>query len=178
MLRVKTVPKLSDERNSLGWRQPNNFVAGKQFHGLRIRDYTTAGKQVVLSETQSSAVLRRFRSEIQERRFRVVLLRSHHFDAAESLIAIYGPSQGLRTLDALHLAVAIDLKHAGIVSSMLAADKILCRVAVLEGFPAADPLTPRASAQRTGQKTLKKLILPQSNPSRRCSGSGPAQPHS
>ena len=49
---------------------------------------------------------------------------------------------GLRTLDALQLAVALDMLEASWISTMLSADKRLCEVAEVYGCPAIDPAEP------------------------------------
>jgi len=55
------------------------------------------------------------------------------------LIERYGPESGLRTLDSLQLSVALNLYRSGNVEHLLAADKILCKVAAAEGVPVIDP---------------------------------------
>jgi hypothetical protein len=51
-------------------------------------------------------------------------------------------TRGLRTLDALQLAVALDMLEASWISVMLSADKRLCEVAEACGCPAVDPAKP------------------------------------
>lgn len=80
----------------------------------------------------------RFRGELRRRRFRVIALRARHYQQAETLLYAHGPS-GLRTLDALQLAVALDLHRNQLIDSFVAADRILCRVAQLEGLQAINP---------------------------------------
>ena len=87
----------------------------------------------------SALVLKRFRKDIRERRFYVLSLRVRHYETAQELVNAYGPSHGLRTLDSLHLAAAIALKAEGLIDAIVVADKILARVAVLEGLRAIDP---------------------------------------
>jgi predicted nucleic acid-binding protein len=48
-------------------------------------------------------------------------------------------SRGLQTLDALQLAVALDMLGTSWISAMLSADKRLCDVAEACGCPAVDP---------------------------------------
>lgn len=62
-----------------------------------------------------------------------------HYAMAEALLNEYGPIQGLRTLDSLHLAVALDLQRNGLVDSIVTADKVLCRVAPMEGLIVVNP---------------------------------------
>ena len=58
---------------------------------------------------------------------------------ADKLIDVHGLSLALRTLDALHLALALDLQRNGFVDSIMTADRVLCTVAPLEGLPVIDP---------------------------------------
>jgi predicted nucleic acid-binding protein len=92
-----------------------------------------------LSLSDATLVLRGFRRDIRSRRFRVIALRVRHYEMAERFLDTYGPTHGLRTLDALHLALAVDLKNARFVTSIIAADKVLCRVAPYEGLAVIDP---------------------------------------
>jgi predicted nucleic acid-binding protein len=97
---------------------------------------TRAGE---ISPVASVAVLQRFRGDIRRRRFRVVSLRTRHYELAEHLVDVYGISSGLRALDSLHLAMALDLQQNRRIDSIIAADKVLCRVAPLERLPAINP---------------------------------------
>jgi predicted nucleic acid-binding protein len=58
-----------------------------------------------LTPSQSRAVLDLFASQVQEGFFRRVMLGSEHFRHARDLVA--STTASLRTLDALHLAVAL-----------------------------------------------------------------------
>jgi hypothetical protein len=52
-----------------------------------------------------------------------------HFSKAELLIGRHGLTNRLRTLDALQLAVALDLQSQGRLDYFVAADKVLLAVA-------------------------------------------------
>ena len=52
-----------------------------------------------------------------------------HYHSARLLIVRYGVTMALRTLDAVQLAVALELKQSGLISVMVAADQRLCKVA-------------------------------------------------
>ena len=54
----------------------------------------------------------------------------------------YGAAEGLRTLDALQLAIALDLRQVGLIALIVAADQGLCRVASLAGCSAVNPEKP------------------------------------
>jgi hypothetical protein len=45
-------------------------------------------------------------------------------------------------LDAIQIAVALGLKSQGLVEQFVAADKVLCEVATLEGFAVLNPEHP------------------------------------
>lgn len=67
---------------------------------------------------------------------------ARHYHAARLLLMKFGASEGLRTLDALQLAIALDLKQSGLVSLFVAADQRLCRVSPLSGCPSVNPEKP------------------------------------
>jgi predicted nucleic acid-binding protein len=71
--------------------------------------------------------------EIARRRFRADLIapsmNESHFQSARKLLVRYGVAEGLRTLDALQLAMALDLPRIGHITVFVAADHRLCRVA-------------------------------------------------
>jgi predicted nucleic acid-binding protein len=100
-----------------------------------------AGKVRTKYLLQSDADLarRRFRSDVRRRRFRVVALRVRHYDLAENLVAVHGYQVGLRTLDSLQLAVALDLQRNGLVDLLVTADKVLAQVAPLEELNCYNP---------------------------------------
>ena len=58
---------------------------------------------------------------------------------AEFLVERYAFTLRLRALDALQLAVALELRNRGLIDLFVAADRILCQVAGLEGFSVINP---------------------------------------
>jgi hypothetical protein len=68
-------------------------------------------------------------------------LTEDHWIGAERLIGRYGFSHRLRTLDALQLAVALDLLGQDLVDHFVAADRALCEIAALEGLAVINPET-------------------------------------
>lgn len=93
----------------------------------------------VISAVDEAGLRRRFLEDISNGIFGVIALTSEHFDQAGELIERHGASQGLRTLDSLQLAVALSLHRASAIESFVAADKVLCKVAAVEGIPVTDP---------------------------------------
>jgi predicted nucleic acid-binding protein len=57
----------------------------------------------------------------------------NYFFDSSALIKLY------RTLDALQLAVALEVQDRVGVHALVAADKVLCEVASLEGFAVLNP---------------------------------------
>jgi predicted nucleic acid-binding protein len=93
-----------------------------------------------IDEPQVEIVRRCLRADLSQRRLLVgPPIQAAHYYSARVLLAKYGAAEGLRTLDALQLAVALDLKQIGRITLFLAADQKLCRVAELAGCPAVNP---------------------------------------
>ena len=96
-----------------------------------------------INEQQAEIARRCLRADLSQRRLLVALpIQSRHFHAARLLLVKYGAVEGLRTLDALQLAVALDLKDTGQIAVLIAADQRLCHVATLAGCPALNPENP------------------------------------
>jgi uncharacterized protein len=86
---------------------------------------------------------RRFRADLARQRLIVAPpVHEGHFQRARKLLVQYGVDEGLRTLDALQLAIALDLHRQGYVTVLVAADKRLCRVAPLAGCTAINSEQP------------------------------------
>jgi hypothetical protein len=78
---------------------------------------------------------------VTQRRFEVIRVLESHYDEAERLIRKYA-RWTLRTLDALQLAVAIDLHRRTTLEWFLCSDIRLCRIAQEEGLPVFNPIQP------------------------------------
>jgi predicted nucleic acid-binding protein len=86
---------------------------------------------------------RRFQADIARQRLLVAPpVHERHFHSARRLLIRYGVPEGLRTLDALQLAIALDLRQLGQVDVLVAADQRLCRVASAAGCSAVNPEKP------------------------------------
>ncbi len=85
------------------------------------------------------AVRLKFRADIRRKRIRSVPVWNRHYEAAQALLNVYGGTHGLRTLDSLHLASALELFRNGTIDSFVTADRVLCRVAPLEGLNVLNP---------------------------------------
>ena len=61
------------------------------------------------------------------------------FATAELLVERYAFNLRLRTLDALQLAVALQLRNHNLIDNLVAADTIFCEIARLEGLTVVNP---------------------------------------
>jgi len=97
---------------------------------VRSRDLTLPEFQLVR---------RKFGGEIRSKRLIVKGLLRRHQRAAEKLIVGHAPTKRFRTLDALQLAIAIELNAAGTRIDFIVADEPLAEVAALEGLSVINP---------------------------------------
>ena len=81
----------------------------------------------------------RFEGDLATGAIQVFGVEPKHFFAAEKLIEKHGFSSRLRTLDAIQLAVALDLSGQGLIDQFVVADKALAEVAAHEGLSVLDP---------------------------------------
>jgi len=96
----------------------------------------------LLSEPDFERLTRRFRQDVRAKRLYVIRLTVAHFEAAVDLIRRVGPGQNLRTLDALQLAVALDLNDPARPVAFVCADAALGVIAVAEGLTVINPEVP------------------------------------
>ena len=94
-----------------------------------------------LTHTQAELACRRFRSDVRQRRFRIVTLRVRHYEVAGKMIAAHGVGFALRTLDSLQVAVALELARSGLVSAIVTADRTMLKVAAIEALVGINPET-------------------------------------
>jgi len=92
-----------------------------------------------ISREDAGFFLRRFREDLVTRRIEVFTIGEPEFTLAERLLERYAFDSRLRALDALQIAVALGLRGEGLVDCFVAAEKILCEVAEMEGFAVANP---------------------------------------
>ena len=92
-----------------------------------------------ITRDDAGVFLRQFREDLASRMFEVFAIGEAEFAAAERLIEKYSFDLRLRALDALQIATALWLKSHALVDRFVAADKVLCEVAALEGFSVVNP---------------------------------------
>jgi uncharacterized protein len=84
----------------------------------------------------------KFGGDVRTKLFFVQNLFRRHQRSAEALIVKDAPTKRLRTLDALQLAVALELILSGAADHFVVADQHLAQVAALEGLSVVNPDTP------------------------------------
>jgi hypothetical protein len=111
--------------------KPFSVYAGKVRAGL-------------VTPAEFKKLCRRFLADTRGKLFSVARLLVAYHKEAERLLRLYGPKpgQGVRTLDALHLAVALDLRNRDIVDTVICSDARLLAVAQAEGFAVINPEQP------------------------------------
>jgi uncharacterized protein len=128
---AKVVELLSDTESS-------HFVSS-----LSIVEFQSVFAQKVRSGEIDAAdfqlIRRKFGGEIRARRLQIRGLVRSHLRAAERLIIQHAPTRRLRTLDALQLAIALDLASAGSATTFVVSDVSLGEVARIEGLQVINP---------------------------------------
>jgi uncharacterized protein len=92
-----------------------------------------------ISRQDAAVFLNQFRRDIANGKLEVFSVAESEFAMAEVLLDRYAFDFRLRALDAIQLAVALELRNQKLVDHFVAADKILCEVATLEAFSVINP---------------------------------------
>ena len=81
----------------------------------------------------------RFAGDLSSRRFQVMKVFPGNLREAERLIKKYAPTRSFRTLDAIQLTFALELRRKGSLDYFVCADDRFCAVAQAEGFSVINP---------------------------------------
>ena len=92
-----------------------------------------------IGRDDANLFLGQFRKDIATGKLQVFSIGESEFTTAELLVERYAFDSRLRALDALQLAVALELRSQQLVDHFVAADAILCEVAGLEEFSVINP---------------------------------------
>jgi hypothetical protein len=92
-----------------------------------------------ISREDADFFLREFRKEIGIGKLEVFSIGELEFAAAELLVERYAFDLRLRALDALQLAISLELRNQKLIDHFVASDRILCEVAGLDGFSVINP---------------------------------------
>jgi predicted nucleic acid-binding protein len=102
-------------------------------------------REGLLSLPDFDLVRQKFLDEITQRRLQVVRVTELHYRTAERLIRQYGLQSGqprLRTLDALQLAVALEVRQQTQLDFFVSADENQCGAATAEQLGVLNPTQP------------------------------------
>lgn len=83
---------------------------------------------------------RAVKADIVRRRLFVVRVLRRHFTSAQQLVSRYGHERRIRSLDALHLGIALDLHAQQRIDTLITADSLLDEIAQREGLAVVNPL--------------------------------------
>jgi hypothetical protein len=93
-----------------------------------------------IAAAEFDVLRRRFWADLAKtKRLRGTRLLVAHYQDAERLLRQHGPVRRLRTLDALQLAVAVDLHRKKAIDRVVSADRDLLAVASVEGLNIFNP---------------------------------------
>ncbi len=84
----------------------------------------------------------RFYADVRSRTVIPVRILNAQFESASDLIAKYGKTRKIHTLDAIQLAVALSIQQPAPIGCFVCADQRLCDIAVLEGLAVINPEQP------------------------------------
>jgi predicted nucleic acid-binding protein len=96
----------------------------------------------VISAPDFALLRRRFFADLRHRRPIIVRLLARHFQEADRLLRSHSLVNNLNTLDAVQLAVTLDLRRRAMVDELATADRVLLVVAPLEGLKTFNPENP------------------------------------
>jgi hypothetical protein len=96
----------------------------------------------IIGRDDAELLLRQFQEDVVLGKFEVFSVGDAQFSLAEKLIGKYAFDQRLRTLDALKMAVALELRDQTLVDQFVSGDKVLCQIAAMEGLAVLNPEDP------------------------------------
>jgi hypothetical protein len=99
-------------------------------------------RERLLTASEFQLVRRKFGGDVRARRITVKGLLRRHQRSAEKLIASHGLVRRLRTLDALQLAMAVELWENETIDHFVVADQHLVDAAQVEGISVINPELP------------------------------------
>jgi len=130
--RVERVVQDPQSKCLLSWL---SVVETQSAFALKVRNQEIAAADF-------AQLRKRLKADIAQRRFPVVRMLRRHFDRAEWLLVKYALQRRLRSLDALHLGVALELRDHQRVGTFVTADSVLFKIAQSEGLTVLNPLSP------------------------------------
>ena len=122
-------------------QSPDNRLIISQLSVIELQSVFAAKVRMrVIDQATLNQLRGLFFADLATGRFKVVLVSGRYFRSADRLIRTHAVSRALRTLDALQLAVAVELHRRAAGTALVASDKNLCEVAVAEGLQVVNPI--------------------------------------
>jgi hypothetical protein len=125
------------------WTDPNAnlFIS----HLSVVETVSVFAKKVrngAISVAEFGLLRGRFFADLRKRRPVIVRMLVKHFQEADQLLQKHGLIRSLYTLDALQLAVALDVHGRGMLDAVVASDHLLLSLVSLEGLKVLNPEIP------------------------------------
>ena len=122
-------------------QSPDNRLIVSQLSVIELQSvFATKVRMGVIDQASLNQLRGLFFADLAAGRFKVVLVSGRYFRSADRLIRTHAVSRALRTLDALQLAVALELHRRGVATALVASDRNLCEVAAVEGMQVVNPI--------------------------------------
>jgi predicted nucleic acid-binding protein len=125
------------------WNDPSSILFASRLAALEmISAFAGKVRAGTITNADFAALTRKFSADITKKRITAIRLLLLHLNEAERLLRQHGLISRLRTLDALHLAVALDLRARGLLTHFVCSDIPLLGVASREGLTVINPENP------------------------------------
>jgi predicted nucleic acid-binding protein len=123
-------PELGSERVAAMFGAEDRRIVISRLGGVELHSALALKTRTGHPDSRRSALLRiRFLNDVASGAIALVAVGESHYPAAERLIIRSGDRKGLRTLDAHHLAVALDVQHhVGLDAPMSDLAGFVCRL--------------------------------------------------
>ena len=125
------------------WNNPNAHLFVSRLGVVEtVSAFAKKVRNGMISTVDFLLLRRRFFADLRKKRPSVVRLLVRHHQEADRLIEQYGLVHSLHTLDALQLAIALDLPRKLGSMEFVTADHVLLTIAPLEGLAVKNPEVP------------------------------------
>jgi predicted nucleic acid-binding protein len=136
-------PEAGSDRVEAVFRQPQRRLIISRLTAVEMHSvFAGRVRMGTLSPVDAAALRNHFLSDVAAGVLTVVAIADRHYAEAERLLKQHGNIFRLRTLDALQLAVALDVHGRGSLDAVVAADNVVCQVGAAEGLPITNPESP------------------------------------
>jgi predicted nucleic acid-binding protein len=132
---TQKIASILAERGSMHFISRLGLVEAVSAFALKVREGH-------IQPADFAAYRKRLMADVRTRTLSVVRVRAAHFKQADQLLQSHGTTRKLRTLDALQLATALDLRLRGVLDYFVCADANLCSIAATEQLAVINPELP------------------------------------